>query len=82
MSFVQSAITNAVANMLFIDVEDIDPSKSVADLGVDSLIAAELRNWFHQALAISISMLDLLDPSVAIKSQAENITDQALGVKE
>jgi NADPH:quinone reductase-like Zn-dependent oxidoreductase/NAD(P)-dependent dehydrogenase (short-subunit alcohol dehydrogenase family)/acyl carrier protein len=81
VAFVQSAITHAVAEMLFVDAEGIDPVKSVADLGVDSLIAAELRNWFHQALGKNISMLDLLDPSVSISTLAENITDEALTPK-
>lgn len=80
VEYVLGVISNAVAEMLFVDVEGIDPSKSVADLGVDSLIAAELRNWFHQALATNISMLDLLEPSVSIKSRAEAITDKALAI--
>ncbi|KAK3291710.1 uncharacterized protein B0H64DRAFT_329829 [Chaetomium fimeti] len=79
LSIVESAITNAVPEMLFVDVESIDPAKSVADLGVDSLIAAELRNWFLQALGTNISMLDLLDPSVSISTRAASITDAALG---
>lgn len=78
VSFVRNAIIHAVAEMLFVDVESIDPNKSVADQGVDSLIAAELRNWFHQALRTNISMLDLLDPSVSISTQAANITDGTL----
>ncbi|KAL9004067.1 MAG: hypothetical protein Q9188_003102 [Gyalolechia gomerana] len=78
VALVQNAITNVVAEMLFVDAESIDPAKSVADLGVDSLIAAELRNWFHQALGTNISMLDLLDPNVGISTQAESITDKAL----
>ncbi|KAI4116955.1 MAG: hypothetical protein LQ338_007633 [Usnochroma carphineum] len=78
VALVQNAITNVVAEMLFVDSESIDPAKSVADLGVDSLIAAELRNWFHQALGTDISMLDLLDPNVGISTQAESITDKAL----
>ncbi|KAB8291229.1 hypothetical protein EYC80_009916 [Monilinia laxa] len=78
VSFVQSSIIHAVAEMLFVDVESIDPTKSVADQGVDSLIAAELRNWFHQALRTNISMLDLLDPSVSISTQAASITDETL----
>lgn len=81
MALVQNAITNAVAGMLFVDAESIDPAKSVADLGVHSLIAAELGNWFHQALETNISMLDLLDPSVDIRTQAESITDEALTAK-
>ena len=78
---VQSAIVNVVAEMLFVDAESIDPAKSVADLGLDSLIATELRNWFHQALGANISMLDLLDPSVNIGTRAASITDKALAVK-
>ena len=81
IAFVQSAITNAVAQTLFVDVESVDPAKSVADQGVDSLIAAELRNWFHQALATNISMLDLLDPNVGISTLAGKITDEALAAK-
>lgn len=81
VALVQSAITNVVAEMLFVDAESIDPAKSVADLGVDSLIAAELRNWFQQALGTTISMLDLLDPNVGISTQAAGITDKALAAK-
>ena len=81
IAFVQNAILNAVAEMLFVDVESVDVAKSVADQGVDSLIAAELRNWFLQALGTNISMLDLLDPSVAISTLAGKITDEALAAK-
>ncbi|KAK1595301.1 beta-ketoacyl synthase domain-containing protein [Colletotrichum navitas] len=78
VALVQGAIVKAVAEMLFVDVESIDPAKSIADLGVDSLIAAELRNWFLQALGANISMLDLLDPAVGISKRAADITDGAL----
>ena len=81
VAFVQGAITNAVAEMLFVDAQSLDPRKSVADLGVDSLIAAELRNWFLQALGTNISMLDLLDPSVSISTRAVSITEKALDAK-
>ncbi|KAF1960020.1 hypothetical protein CC80DRAFT_513713 [Byssothecium circinans] len=50
VALVQGAITNVVAEMLFVDVEGIDPAK--------------LRNWFHQALGANIGMLDLLDPNI------------------
>lgn len=78
MEIVQGAITNVVAEMLFVDAASIDPAKSVADLGVDSLIAAELRNWFLRGLGSNISMLDLLDPSVSISRRAGSIVDKAL----
>ncbi|KAI1773027.1 beta-ketoacyl synthase domain-containing protein [Hypoxylon cercidicola] len=81
VALVQGAIINMVAEMLFVDIESIDPAKSMADLGVDSLVAAELRNWFLQALGANISMLDLLEPSVGISTRAASITDEALAAK-
>lgn len=77
----QGAITNTVAELLFVDAQSLDTGKSVADLGVDSLIAAELRKWFLQALRTNISMLDLLDPSVSISTRAVSITEKALDAK-
>lgn len=74
----RDAIVRAVADMLFVDAEGVDPARSVADLGVDSLIAAELRSWFLRALGADISMLDLLDPNVDIRARAAGITDRAL----
>lgn len=81
VSFVQKAITNTVAEMLFIDVEGVDAGKSVAEHGVDSLIAAELRNWFVQALGTNISMLNILDPNTSIRSLAGKIVDDTLAAK-
>jgi NADPH:quinone reductase-like Zn-dependent oxidoreductase/SAM-dependent methyltransferase len=82
VEFVQTAILHAVAEMLYVDVEGLDGKKSVADVGVDSLIAAELRNWFLAALGAKISMLDLLDPMVSIADRAEEIVGEALEEKE
>ncbi|KAI8931403.1 hypothetical protein NX059_011733 [Plenodomus lindquistii] len=81
VSLVQEVIIHAVAEMLFVDVEAIDAAKSVADMGVDNLIAAELRNWFLQVFGTNISLLDLLDPNVSISTRAVEITDKALDEK-
>ncbi|KAI0535679.1 hypothetical protein GGR58DRAFT_503995 [Xylaria digitata] len=76
--FVKRAITSTVAEMLFIDPLGVNPSKSVAGHGVDSLIAAELRNWFHQAFGINISMLELLDARTSISELSESIASAAV----
>ena len=78
VALVTGAITTAVAEMLFIDASGINPARTVADHGVDSLIAAELRNWFLLALGINISMLDLLDAHTSINAFAANIVDEKL----
>lgn len=72
------AIATTVADMLSIDAAGVSEMKSVADYGVDSLIAAELRNWFNVAFKTNIPMLDLLDPQTTIKSLAGIVVDKAL----
>ncbi|KAI2776595.1 KR domain-containing protein [Daldinia loculata] len=77
VGFVTGAISTAVADMLFVEVSNINPGRSVADHGVDSLIAAELRNWFHQALGAKINMQELLDARSSIAALAGRIVDAA-----
>jgi hypothetical protein len=73
-SFVATAICDTVASMLLLDPAAVNPARAVSDHGVDSLIAAELRNWFHVALGYKISIVDLLDPRMSITALARQIT--------
>ena len=77
IELVTNGITRALAEMLYIDVGNINPGKSVAEHGVDSLIAAELVRWFRQAL--DANMQNLLDMQTSIKMVGEQIVDKALG---
>ncbi|KAI0202851.1 polyketide synthase dehydratase-domain-containing protein [Astrocystis sublimbata] len=79
IALVTEGIMTAITEMLFTDVRNVNPNKSIAGHGVDSLIAAELRHWFHQALRTNIQMTDLLDGAMSIKDMAENTVDQVLG---
>lgn len=78
VELVTDGIVKTVADMLFIDTSNVNSSKSVADHGLDSLIAAELRNWFHQALRVNLRIQDLLDANVSIRTLAENIVDKSI----
>ncbi|KGO76199.1 Acyl transferase/acyl hydrolase/lysophospholipase [Penicillium italicum] len=78
LTLVCDAIIGAMAAMLSISPASISLSKGVADYGVDSLIAAELRNWFSQAFRANISLLDLLDAHTSIRQLAIIVVDGAL----
>ncbi|KAI1821332.1 hypothetical protein F4861DRAFT_542029 [Xylaria intraflava] len=80
IELVVHGISIAIAEMLFVDAGNINPNKTVAEHGVDSLIAAELRNWFHQALRVDLK--NLLDSETSIRALAEHIVDKSLGVNE
>lgn len=77
VELVTDGIVKTIAEMLFIDVNNVNTSRTIAEHGVDSLIAAELRNWFHQALRMNFK--NLLDSQTSIKMLAEQIVDSALG---
>ncbi|KAI0478369.1 polyketide synthase [Xylariaceae sp. FL0804] len=79
---VSTAITTTVAQMLFIDASTVDASRTVADYGIDSLIAAELRNWLNIAFGVDISMLELLDTRVRMRDLAGTIVSKAIAVAE
>lgn len=77
-ALVLGAIVATVAGMLFIDTAGVDGRRTVADYGVDSLIAAELRNWFNTAFCADISMLDLLDTRNTMRTLAATVVAGAL----
>lgn len=76
---VSDAIVASVAAMLFVDTSAVNANNTVADQGIDSLLAAEFRNWLHVSFAKSISMLDLMDPRTTINALAQGIVEEAVG---
>ncbi|RYP74940.1 hypothetical protein DL771_002724 [Monosporascus sp. 5C6A] len=77
LALVTGGIITAVAEVLFIEESGVNPGKAVADHGVNSLIAAELRNWFHVALGFNMTILYLLDAHTSINALAAKIVDAA-----
>ncbi|CAI6338614.1 unnamed protein product [Periconia digitata] len=55
-----SAIGRRVSTFLMREGQDLDTSQSLSDLGVDSLVAIELRNWWKQSLGVDVSALELM----------------------
>jgi acyl carrier protein len=71
LQLVMNAVIARIADMLFMSIEGIEKGKSVSDYGVDSLIAAELRNWLVSTYKCEISFLKLLDGETTIAGLAE-----------
>lgn len=41
--------------------EEVDLGVPLADLGVDSLVGIELRNWFRHGLGVDVTVLDIMN---------------------
>lgn len=78
VALVTEAIRAMVAGMLFIDLSAVKAVKTVVDLGIDSLLAAEFRSWLNAAFGKNMSMLDLMDARTSIDAMAKGIVQEAI----
>jgi hypothetical protein len=54
------AVVAKMSSLLMIPLEEISSSKSMADYGMDSLVAVEMRNWLVRELDATLPVLELL----------------------
>ncbi|RDA90122.1 hypothetical protein CP533_2570 [Ophiocordyceps camponoti-saundersi (nom. inval.)] len=59
-AIVAAALRAKLAHALDVSVDDVDPRRSLADYGVDSLMAVELRNWFRRDFGAQLSVFDIM----------------------
>ncbi|KNG83443.1 hypothetical protein ANOM_008035 [Aspergillus nomiae NRRL 13137] len=50
-----------IVSFLFKPDEEIDTAKSLADMGIDSLVVIEIRNWWCQTLGLEISVMEFMN---------------------
>ncbi|KAL8886198.1 MAG: hypothetical protein Q9215_006064 [Flavoplaca cf. flavocitrina] len=70
---VTGAILERLGKLLFTPSEEMDPGKAVSEYGMDSMIAAELRNWFVKSFGTDVTFLELLNPSTKIMDLVEKV---------
>lgn len=60
-TIVQSALVNKLARAMMIAPGEIDVNRPITSYGVDSLVAAKLRNWCVQEIQSQISVFEFLN---------------------
>ena len=53
-------LRSKLSSLLMIPIEDVRPSKSMMEHGMDSLVAVEMRNWLLRELDSAIPILELM----------------------
>ncbi|KAI4150924.1 MAG: hypothetical protein LQ340_003808, partial [Diploschistes diacapsis] len=54
------ALLSHLAGLLMVPAEDLTASKSMAEQGLDSLVAVQVRAWIAQATGVSVGILEVL----------------------
>jgi acyl carrier protein len=68
---VVTALQAKLARALGVEAEDIDSSgKGLADYGVDSLLAVELRNWMKRDFGVTLAVFEIMQGGRSIRDVA------------
>ncbi|KAI1852774.1 hypothetical protein JX266_002315 [Neoarthrinium moseri] len=65
---VLAQLQEGVARIIKMDVENMDPRKSLPSLGIDSLVAIEIRTWLLKEFEADLSVFDIVsnDPMTGL----------------
>lgn len=58
--FLTREIRRCLCNFMLASEEDLDVERPLAAVGMDSLVAIEIRNWWRQSLGLEISVLEIM----------------------
>lgn len=75
------ALRDKVSSLIAVDSEELNLDVPVTDLGLDSLIAIELKNWVTRTLQATIQTSDIMD-SPSLKAFAASVTQWSDLVKK
>jgi hypothetical protein len=56
-SVVTEAVVAKIAEVMSMSADKVSPERSVADLGVDSLVAVEFRTWMSKELDVTLILI-------------------------
>lgn len=76
--FVASHLSTVTARVLRIDVERFDPFQPLNTLGIDSIMAVELKNYIEGGFGVTLSMVELLQ-GVSVNDLTEKVLAQMDG---
>jgi hypothetical protein len=79
VNVVCDAIVAKMSALLMVPLEDISPTKSMQDYGMDSLVAVEMRNWIASNVGPTIPVLEMLG-NASLKTLAGNILKKAAAI--
>ncbi|KAK5996429.1 Highly reducing polyketide synthase gloL [Cladobotryum mycophilum] len=54
-------IGRTICGFMLLPEEDLDITQSLTSMGIDSLVAIEIRNWYRRTFGVDISVLEIMN---------------------
>jgi acyl carrier protein len=70
------AVIQRIGQLLSVQVDEIDQGRPMAQYGLDSLVAAELRNWLMTTFRIQIPLMQMLSPTTTIQDLVDILIEK------
>ncbi|TPX13570.1 uncharacterized protein E0L32_006041 [Thyridium curvatum] len=73
LAVLEQSFCETLGKVLDIDPEHMDRSMPVANLGIDSLVAVRIREWFLDQIGVDVSVLKILSTSYSLSRLCEDV---------
>ncbi|KAL4968119.1 uncharacterized protein BDV14DRAFT_197349 [Aspergillus stella-maris] len=73
LSIVEECFARALGNLLELDPEGLDRNMAVANLGIDSLVAIRIREWFLKQLGVDVPVLKIMSDTYSMSRMCEDV---------
>jgi hypothetical protein len=73
LAILQRCFALAVGNLLEIDPEKLDSNMPVASLGIDSLVAIRIREWFLKETSVDVPVLKIMSDTYSISRMCDDV---------
>ena len=73
LAIVEKCFALALGNLLEIDPEQLDRNLPVANLGIDSLVAIRIREWFLKEMGVDVPVLKVMSDSYSMSRMCDDV---------
>ncbi len=82
MEIIQRNITDSIARILGTSASKIDKNDPISNMGLDSLMANQLRNWIQVKLDIDFSMMKIMRGPSVVELSKQLLADPSFQVEK
>nr|ALQ32784.1 putative polyketide synthase [Fusarium babinda] len=68
-----AGFTSALCGMLHMKLEELDTNVPVASMGIDSLVAVRIREWFMQQVGVEVSVLKVMSLNTVLVDLCKDV---------